>query len=144
MKAVLIALGLSLLATSAMAQAPPKKLSQLDALKNPLAILQQFTLNDLQSALADANAQVPPDTLAANCYSALIKIVQANPTIGPLGLPIGAFTGFQKARDFKAVVINLQSPNGPLAGLNAACAPLVVDTQTTLLQLGLAVGIILK
>ena len=38
------------------------------------------------------------------------------------------------------MIANLQSPNGPLASLNVACAPLIVDTQNTLIQLGIIGG----
>jgi hypothetical protein len=111
------------------------------AQQNPLAVLQQFTVADLQAALADAKAQTPPDTVAANCYGALIPFVQSQ-VQNPLPSGAGAFQALQKARDAKAYLANIQSPTGPLAGLNTACAPLVLDVQNTLVTLGISVGVI--
>lgn len=115
------------------------KITQTAAQQNPAAVLQQFTLSDLQNALADAQAQVPPDMIAANCYQQLITVVQS-PAVNPLPSQLGAFSAFQKARDLKNMVVALQTPNGPLAQLNMACAPLVVDVQTTLINLGVIGG----
>jgi hypothetical protein len=134
-------------------QAPPPKprpaapassssgspLSQTVAQQNPAAVLQQFTLTDLQAALADALAQNPPDTIAGNCYQELVTVVQS-PAINPLPTGPGAFQLFQKARDLKNIVSALQSNNGPLTALNVACAPLVIDVQTTLIRLGVIGG----
>jgi hypothetical protein len=132
-------------------QAPPPKpretpsssgkLSQSAAQQNPAQVLQAFTLADLQAALADAQAQNPPDTIAANCYAELITVVQS-PAINPLPAGPGAFQLFQKARDLKALADSLQSRNGPLAQLQVACAPLVVDVQTLLIRLGVIGGAI--
>lgn len=111
------------------------------AVSNPLLAIQQFTVSDLQAALADAQSQSPPDTSAINCYTALLSLVQNNAQ-SPLPKGLGAFQALQKARDAKAVLANLQSPNGPLAGLNTACAPLVLDAQNTLITLGVSVGLV--
>ena len=111
------------------------------AQQNPLAVLQQFTVADLQAALADAKAQTPPDTVAANCYTALIPFVQSQ-VQNPLPSGAGVFQALQKARDAKAYLANIPSPTGPLAGLNIACAPLVLDVQSTLVTLGISVGVI--
>lgn len=119
----------------------PKKPSVAQAQQNPLLVLQQFTVADLQAALADAQAQTPPDTTAASCYQALIPFVQQQ-TQNPLPQGAGIFQALQKARDAKAYLANIQSPTGPLAGLNQACAPLVLDVQNTLLTLGVSVGVI--
>jgi hypothetical protein len=108
---------------------------------NPLALIKTFTAADLQAALADAQAQNPPDTAAASCYAALLTVVQSN-VANPLPAGPGIFQALQKARDAKAVLANLQSPTGPLAGLNTACAPLVLDAQNTLLMLGVNVGLV--
>lgn len=109
--------------------------------QNPLLVLQQFTAADLQAALKDAQSQTPPDTTAASCYAALIPFVQSQ-VQNPLPQGAGVFQALQKARDAKAYLANIQSPTGPLAGLNQACAPLVLDVQNTLLTLGVAVGVI--
>ena len=118
---------------------PSPKISESAAKQNPAAILQQFTLGDLQNALADAQAQTPPDMIASNCYQQLITVVQS-PAVNPLPSQLGAFSAFQKARDLKNIVVALQTPNGPLAQLNVACAPLVVDLNTTLVNLGIIGG----
>jgi hypothetical protein len=111
------------------------------AQQNPLVVLRTFTVADLQAALADAQAQTPLDTVAANCYTALIPFVQSQ-VQNPLPSGAGVFQALQKARDAKAYLANIQSPTGPLAGLNTACAPLVLDVQNTLITLGVSVGVI--
>jgi hypothetical protein len=111
------------------------------AQQNPLIVVRQFTIADLQAALADAQAQTPPDTVAANCYTALIPFVQSQAQ-NPLPAGAGVFQALQKARDAKAYLANIQSPTGPLASLNIACAPLVLDVQNTLVTLGVSVGVI--
>jgi hypothetical protein len=145
----LLVLALSLAVTGAQAQpkkavVPPKpvskgKITQAQAVQNPFLVVQQFTLSDLQAALADAQAQMPPDTVAATCWQELITIVQAG-GFNPLPQGLGAFQAIQKVRDIKQFLANLQAPNGPLSTLNVACAPLVVDGQTTLIQLGIIGG----
>jgi len=133
------------LAEAAGVKAPAKPaVSQLTAVQvqqNPLALLRQFTVSDLEAALADANAQTPPDATAAACYKALLAVVQSN-VANPLPAGPGIFQALQKARDAKALIANLQSPTGPLADLNASCAPLVLDAQNTLLALGVSVGLV--
>src|SRR5258708_7630244 len=89
--------------------------------------------------LAAVQAQNPPDTIAANCYQELVTVVQS-PAINPLPSGPGAFQLFQKARDLKNLVAAMQSNNGPLQALNIACAPLVIDVQTTLIRLGVIGG----
>jgi hypothetical protein len=118
---------------------PAPKVTPAQAQANPLAVLQTFTVGDLQTALADAQAQTPPDTTSALCYTALIPIVAAGVN-NPLPAGLGVFQALQKARDAKALLANIQSPNGPLAALNIACAPLVLDAQNTLIQLGIVAG----
>jgi hypothetical protein len=117
-------------------------LSQREAEANPVLVLQSFALNDLQAALADAQAQTPPDAIAATCYQTLITIVQS-PVANPLPAGPGAFQLLQKARDLKNMVANLQSNNGPLASLSTGCAPLVLDVQTTLIRLGILTGAVI-
>jgi hypothetical protein len=101
--------------------------------------LAAFTVADLQAASADAKAQVPPDITAAQCYDFLAQVV---PTIaGPAsGQTVGAFVAFQHARD---LANGATAINGTLKSLNLACAPLVIDTQTTinkLIILGAGIG----
>lgn len=143
MRKLVVALALVLAVTAAPAQpqkaAPKGQLTKTQALANPLGVLQTFSVSDLQAARADAQAQTPPDVAAANCYTALIPIVQAG-VANPLPKGIGVFQALQKARDAKAALAAIQSPNGPLAALNIACAPLVLDVQNTLIQLGIVGG----
>ena len=117
------------------------KPSVTQAQQNPLIVVRQFTIADLQAALADARAQSPPDTVAVNCYTALIPFVQSQAQ-NPLPAGAGVFQALQKARDAKAYLANIQSPTGPLASLNIACAPLVLDVQNTLVTLGVSIGVI--
>jgi hypothetical protein len=119
------------------------KFTAATAAANPLNFVQSFALSDLQAALADAQGQTPPDTLSITCYNALIPIVQSQ-VANPLPTQLGAFLAVQKARDLKNFIANLQSPSGPLAGLNIACAPWLMDNQTTLIAIGAAVGLVIK
>jgi hypothetical protein len=131
-------------AAAAAATTPKSKAGQITATQvqqNPLLLLQTFTVTDLQAALADANAQTPPDIDAAACYTALLPIIQSN-LANPLPAGPGVFQALQKARDAKAFIANLQSPTGPLSALNRACAPLVMDVNATLLALGVSTGIV--
>lgn len=121
--------------------APSGKLTVNAVTQNPLALIQGFTVTDLQAALADAQAQTPPDLVGANCYTALLAVVQSN-VANPLPTTPGLFMALQKARDAKSALASLQSPSGPLSGLNIACAPLVMDVQNTLLMLGVTVGLV--
>jgi hypothetical protein len=75
------------------------------------------------------------------CYTALIPIVQTG-VANPLPAGLGGFQLLQKGRDLKSAIANLQSPTGPLASLNQACAPLVLDVEHTLVQLGIVGGAI--
>ena len=117
------------------------KLTTAQAIANQVALLQSFTVDDLQAALADAQAQTPPDTIAANCYSALIPVVQSN-LANPLPAGLGGFQALQKTRDLQNMVANIQSPNGPLAPLVTACAPLILSVQNVLVGLGLKAGLV--
>jgi hypothetical protein len=120
----------------------PTPLTQAAVQANPLCLLKQFSVNDLNAALADANAQTPPDTTSAQCYTALLALVNnPNNTLSQLLTPPqGIFSALQKARDTQALITNLNASNGPLSALNLACAPLVLSTQNTLIQLGLLTG----
>ena len=129
------------------APATKKAISQTAAAANPLAVLQglaQFTITDLQAALADANAQTPPDTTAAMCYTELLTVLNGNSSLNLLPTELGAFEILQKARDLQSLTANLQSNNGPLSMLNVACAPLVISVQNTLIQLGILGGVVIK
>lgn len=124
---------------AAVPSAPSKAVTAAQANADPFAVIKTFTVADIQAALDDARAQTPPDITAATCYAALLPIVEAG-VQNPLPAGLGAFQALQKARDAKALLANIQSPNGPLGALNTACAPLVLDAQNTMVQLGLKVG----
>lgn len=125
----------------AAATSVPGKLTATQVQTDPIMLLQQFTTSDLQAALADANAQTPPDTTSAMCYSALLTVVNS-PLTNPLPSQAGIFLALQKARDAQAFLASLQSPNGPLSSLNVACAPLVMNVNATLLALGVTTGLV--
>ncbi len=130
-------------AAQAQAPAPPaaaakgKQLTVAQAQQNLIAVIQQFALGDLQNALADATAN--NDTQGAACWTAMIALVQS-PAINLLPNAPGGFLLFQKARDLKSMLANLQSPTGPLAPVTTACAPLIISAENTLIQLGVIGG----
>jgi hypothetical protein len=124
------------------ASAPSGRLSATMAQKNPILVLQQFSLADLQAALTDAQGQTPADTIAANCYQALIAVL-GNPIANPLPAGPGVFQLLQKGRDLKNAIANLQSNSGPLTPLATGCAPLILDGQATLIQLGILSGAVI-
>ncbi len=114
-----------------------KQLTVAQAQQNPIAVIQQFALVDLQNALADATTN--NDTQGMACWTAMIALVQ-NPAINLLPNAPGGFLLFQKARDLQAMLANLQSPTGPLAPVSTACAPLIISAENTLIQLGVIGG----
>jgi hypothetical protein len=99
------------------------------------ATVQKLTVADLQAADADAKAHNDP--VASTCYEALIPLVQNQPPLLPGGLPKGAVSTFQAARD---IANGVQSGPSVLKGLNVPCAPLVLDAENTLIQFGLRIG----
>jgi hypothetical protein len=128
------------------AQTPSTKLTAQQVQQNPLVLIQQFTVNDLTNAISLANAQTPPDTVAVNCWQTLLPVVQAAQSTGTASsgnaLQIGIATAVQDTRDAQSLIANLQSPTGPLAKVNTACAPVVVQLQTTLTLLGVGGGVV--
>jgi hypothetical protein len=125
------------------------QLTQAQATINPTQILQSiqtFAIGDLQAAIADAQAQPAgslANTLALPCWQALLAAAQ-NPIANPLPNQLGAFLAIQKAIDLKSnlAALLLPSASNPLTQVNMACAPLVVDVNTTLLLLGINTGIV--
>jgi hypothetical protein len=87
------------------------------------------------SATIQATVQKHP--VASTCYEALIPLVQNQPPLLPGGLPKGAVSTFQAARD---IANGVQSGPSVLKGLNVPCAPLVLDAENTLIQFGLRIG----
>jgi hypothetical protein len=98
--------------------------------------LAQFTIADLMAASADAKAQTPPDITASQCYDFLIAFLPTIQLPGS-GQTVGAILVFQKGRD---LINGATGINGQLKSLNLACAPLVIDTQTTINKLLLLGG----
>lgn len=118
-----------------------KQIPLATAQTNLVAVLEAFSVTDLQNALADANSQTPPDTAAAACWQALLNL-KGNSGLNPLPSSPGAFEFIQKGRDDKALLAGLLSPTGPLSPVLTACAPIVIDVKTTIIGLGLAGGLI--
>lgn len=101
--------------------------------RDPLAALGNFALDDLRAALADAQAH--DDQVAAPCWAALIALVERQ-SGGALKADVaGGFSAFQRARDLIAA-----THQGPSDLLTRACGPVVLDTQATLLRLGVIAG----
>jgi len=127
---VLPALAFALMALSACAQKATTISSAANA--DPLTVLASFTVADLQAASDDAHANNDP-AHSWTCWDYLAGQVAAlKPPSGQK--TVGAFLAFQKARD---LANGVQSATGALAGLNVACAAVVIDTQTTLNKLAL-------
>ena len=121
--------------------APVKKLTTTQAAANPLAVLQAFSVTDLQAALADAQAN--NDVTTIPCWTALLAGVQSANAATP-ALPAGVFSGIQKVRAHLGApqAAAALAPNGPLATLNVACAPLLMDANATLAAFGIATGVV--
>ena len=66
---------LAMLSAPSLAAQPVPHLAAVPII-HPLAALQTLTIEDLQAALDDANAQQPPDTRHAQCWKALIDFLQ--------------------------------------------------------------------
>ena len=118
------------------------KLTQSAVRASPLVLLQRFDVGDIQAALADAEQQNPPDNIAATCYRALIGIVQANVPASIVPPGSGTFQTTQKSRHNKNLNAALQSPAGALSGFGIACAPLMLDDQSTLVAVGIYSGLV--
>jgi hypothetical protein len=86
-----------------------------------------FTVADLQAALADAQAQTPPDARHAPCWQAMIAIGQAN-VANPLPSGLGAAQAIQKVFDAQAA-LGSQTWKDTLA---QACALTALDLGTDL------------
>jgi hypothetical protein len=130
-KLIILALALPLLsACSGQVQvSAPATTSPIVTSTDPLAQLKAFTLSDLTAATADAHAT--GDQTAYQCYDYLITWLPTLPSFTP-ATNVGAVLAFQKLRDLNASANNVQNSLKPL---NLACAPLVIDTQTTINKL---------
>lgn len=99
------------------------------ASSDPSQQLLAFSLADLQAA--DKIAKANGDTVAATCYDYLIPKVQAIQTAEATSTAsvAGAASFAEVSRGLTVQMNNAKS------GLNVACAPLVLDTANTALQL---------
>jgi hypothetical protein len=95
-----------------------------------LATFEAFTVTDLAGAEADAVAH--SDELSRPCYAALGQYITTLPTSKTYG--VGAFSAFQKARDFRHGV------EGGLPNyVKLGCAALVMDEAKLIAELA-AIG----
>lgn len=111
------------------------------SLHPPLAALQTFTIEDLQAALADANAQTPPDTRHAQCWQAAIDFVKNIPVPTPgkvLPKPGGAQL-LQKWFDTQAGSKSLL-PDSVVQACALTMADLRVDAAKLAVMLGAGVA----
>lgn len=99
---------------------------------------QKFTVTDLNNALADANAQTPPDTRHAQCWSALATVAQAANPDAILPESLGLAQLIQKAFDAKALLAQGSPWRDQLA---QGCALTVLDIGTDLNSLLAKVGV---
>jgi hypothetical protein len=95
------------------------------------ANLQKFTLADLNTAVTDANNN--GDTVAANCYNEVIKVLPKL-SAPPAGSEVGLASAVQRLRD----VDLLLDPNSSTGKeFDQQCGPFEVSVGKTLLRLGL-------
>lgn len=100
--------------------------------------IQTITLADIQEALADANAQTPPDTRHAQCWQVLVPWVTAwQGANGILPSKLGLALLMQKTFDLKQLAAKPLVPDAVVTG----CALTLYDINMTLAQLTGALGI---
>lgn len=134
--------GSSSVAVTTAPNGPAPAITTVPAPTDPVSQIKAFTLADLQAASADAHAQPTQpgcpsgDCTAYQCYDFLIATLPTLPGFQPQQT-LGVAITFQKLRDLNN---GLGGASGALQSLNRACAPLVIDTQTTLNRLGLIAG----
>jgi hypothetical protein len=107
-----------------------------DTIQSAIAGPKKFTITDLQAALDDANAQTPPDTRHAPCWSALLVIANSNIT-NPFPNSLGLAQLVQKGFDLQAT-LNDQTWKDKLA---TGCALTVLDLGTNLNALLAKIGV---
>jgi hypothetical protein len=101
-----------------------------------LAGLRTFTVDDLQAALADANAQTPPDTRHAQCWQAAIAFVQNFKPEEDLPQKLGLAQLIQKTFTLKAGAQS-QLPDA----LIQACSLTISDLNLTFAQFAGMIGV---
>lgn len=92
-----------------------------------VAAIGKFTAADIQTALADAQANT--DTPAVSCYQAILPVVEAQAAAAGNAAVVGAVSTFQRARD----ITKLVKGQGAIA---QACAALKQDVTGDVLDLG--------
>lgn len=124
--------------------ASPVPIPSPQKLVDPLTFLRQFSYTDVNNALEKANAASPPNKTSAQCWAYLLTLLPApavpatatTPAIpatpGALPTPAsllpavpGIASAIEAALDDEQILLTWLSPNGGLAQLNMACAPLV-------------------
>ena len=119
---------LTLLSTPALAAPPP--------VASPVAALRTFTVDDLQAALADANAQTPPDTRHAQCWQAAIAFVENFKPEEDLPHGLGLAQLIQKTFNLKEGAKS-QLPDA----LVQACSLTISDLNLTFAQFAGMIGV---
>jgi len=96
-----------------------------------------ITVDDLKAALADANAQVPPDTRHAQCWAALIPFVENYQAVSILPTRPGLALLAQKTFDLQ------QAAGKPLIpdAVVTACALTVSDLKLDVAKLAGLLGV---
>jgi len=104
---------------------------------SPVASLQQFTVADLQAALADANARTPPDTRHGKCWQALIPVAQQwqSPVHAPTAPGLA-----ELAQTFFDAQAALNQPLVPDSVIEA-CSETVFDLKIDFARLAGLVGV---
>jgi hypothetical protein len=118
--------------------APTTQAQAQSVLASLFSKIQTFTVADLQAALADANAQTPPDTRHGQCWAALIPLAQSS-AVNPLPAGLGAAQGIQKVFDDVALFGSTQSFWKDTVA--TACALTELDLGTDLNGLLAKVGV---
>lgn len=107
----------------------------LDLINKKAAALNAFTVADAQAAITMAtgpNPAQPIDPAGLACYQAVATKLQTSQPGAVLPKSLGALQLLEAARLAKLQVTAIQSGNDPVV---IACAPLILDAQTTLLML---------
>jgi len=107
------------------------------AAADPIQHIQQITVADLQNALADANAQTPPDTRHAACWSALISFLQNYQAPSLLPNKLGLALLIQKGFDLQQAAGKPLIPDAVIT----ACALTVADLKLDMAKLAGLLGV---
>ncbi|HTP77707.1 MAG TPA: hypothetical protein VMJ73_12090 [Rhizomicrobium sp.] len=123
------------LATSASASPalPPVRPSAPASIASPFSAILQWTTDDLNAAIATANAATPPDNEGATCYGALLQAVMLVQSNGGLfHWPPTLVNDYEKAWLLHAALTSLKA--------NTACATVCGRAATMLAVYGMGVN----